>query len=214
MLLNCGPREDSSEPLGKQGDQTSQSQRKSTLNTLCKDWCLNLQYFGHLMQRADSLEKTLMLGNIGDRRRRRQRMRWLDVIISSMGMNLGKLQEIVKDRKAWCAAVHGVEKSQTRLGHWTTKLVWRQRDEFTVAKVTSSRLKNKLSGNIVTVSTTTFLCLFLKGKKEQKRRGRRKQVQPCKKDAGFRTGVNEPLRKEIHSEGKRENPKRNTKKAL
>ena len=73
---------------------------------------MNLQYFGHLMQRADSLEKTLMLGNIGDRRRR-QRMRWLDVIINSMGMNLGKLQEIVKERKAWCAAVHGVEKSQT-----------------------------------------------------------------------------------------------------
>ena len=75
---------------------------------------LKLQYFGHLMQRADSLEKTLMLGKIKGRRRKgQQRMRWLDGIINSMGMNLGKLQEIVKDRKAWCAVVHGVEKIQT-----------------------------------------------------------------------------------------------------
>ena len=100
---------------------------------------LKLQYFGHLMWRVDSLEKTLMLGGIGGRRRRgRQRMRWLDGITDSMDVSLSELWELVMDREAWCAAIHGVAKSWTRLSNWSD-LIWR-------LKIKRQRLPWWLSG--------------------------------------------------------------------
>ena len=99
-------------------------QGKSTLDTHWKDWSWSSKYFGYVMQRPDSLEKSLMLGKIeGRRRRRRQRTKWLDNIINSVDLSFSKLWDMVTDREAWCAAVHGVTKSRTQLSDWISTLI-------------------------------------------------------------------------------------------
>ena len=169
MLLNCGVGEDSWESLGLQGDPASPFWRRSVLGVHWKDCCWGWNpIFGHLMQRVDSLEKTLMLGGIGGRMRRgRQRMRWLDGITDTMDMSVSELQELVMDRRSSVQLFMGSK----RVGHdWVTEVNWTELGRLvslTVVWVLMPFLSLShevfLAGLYLWVMSAAYLTLFSSG---------------------------------------------------